>query len=364
MIPVGAILLCRTYFVYKDVNYLSMSRQSNISELEQLAASQWGMFTTAQAQELGFRRNQVSRMVDSTRVEPMCYGVYRFVAGSEPANADLKAAWLSAFPKETAAERLSKRPFDAVVAAGTAAAALGAGDFHLSPYVFITAARKQTTRKDMRILGCSLDEADVVMVDGLPTTSFERTVFDLLRLDEDPSLVDGFMRDAARSRGHAFDFERLSELLSPIASRHGFPEGGAAFAADLVLRNVSDVLVDRANDTLRSAIADVCKSEAFQPTAKNASALLLDVLRDAGLASSLEAVRRTLLDSIGSLRLDVVKGASLPGAEALAKSLGAATEELPKPDAEGIASAAAKAAGPFDVPKESGARIGAVSKEI
>lgn len=335
-----------------------MVKQSDISELEQLASSQWGMFTAAQAQALGFRRNQISRMVDSMRTEPMCYGVYRFVAGSESAHADLKAAWLSAFPKETAAERLAKRPFDAVVAAGTAAAALGAGDFHLSPYTFITAARKQTAREDMRFLGCSLDEADVVMVDGLPTTSFERTVFDLLRLDEDPSLVDGFMRDAARSRAHAFDFERLSELLGPIASRHGFPEGGAAFAADLVLRNVSDVLVDRANDALQRAIGDICKSEAFQSAARSASTLLLDALRDAGIASSLEAMRRTLIDSIGSLHLEPITGAGLSGAEALVKSLAAATAELPKPNTEGIVSALAKAAGPFDVQEESGDSVG------
>lgn len=335
-----------------------MVKQSDISELEQLAASQWGMFTTAQAQALGFRRNQISRMVDSMRAEPMCYGVYRFAAGSEPAHADLKAAWLSAFPKETAAERLAKRPFDAVVAAETAAAALGAGDFHLSPYTFVTAARKQTVRKDMRFLGCSLDEADVVMIDGLPTTSFERTVFDLLRIDEDPSLVDGFMRDAARNRAHAFDFERLSELLGPIASRHGFPEGGAAFAADLVLRNVSDVLVDRANDALRSAIVDICGSEAFRSATRNASALLLDALRDAGIASSLEAMQRTLLDSIGSLRLEPVMGASLPGAEAFAEGFAAATAALPKPNAEGIASALAKAARPFDAQEESGDFMG------
>lgn len=339
-----------------------MPRQSNISELEQLAASQWGMFTTAQAQALGFRRNQVSRMASSMRVEPMCYGVYRFIAGSEPANADLKAAWLSAFPKETAAERLAKRPFDAVVAAGTAAAALGAGDFHMSPHTFITAVRKQTAREGMRFLGCSLDEADVVMVDGLPTTSFERTVFDLLRLDEDPSLVDGFMRDAARSRGHAFDFERLSELLGPIALRHGFPEGGAAFAADLVLRNASDVLVDRANDALRSAVADICGSEAFRSAAENASDSLRNVLRSTEIASSLEEMQRTLLDSIGSLHFETMKDMGLPGAEALARGLATATEESPKPDVGGVASALAEAAGALGAP-EKGGGPGSVARE-
>ena len=91
---------------------------------------------------------------------------------------------------------------------------------------------------------------------------------------------------------------------------------------------------------------------------RNTSDLLLDVLRNAGIASSLEAMQRTLLDSIGSLRLDVVKGASLPGAEAFAESFAAATAELPKPDAEGIALALAKAAGPFDAQEESGDFMG------
>lgn len=329
-----------------------MVRKSDISELEQLAASQWGMFTTAQAQALGLRRNQISRMVDSMRVEPMCYGVYRFAAGDEPVHAGLKAAWLSVFPKETAAERLSKRPFDAVAAAGTAAAALGAGDFHMSPYTFITAGRRQTSRDDMRFLACSLDGSDVVMVDGLPTTSFERTVFDLLRLDEDPSLVDGFMRDAARDRAHAFDFERLSELLGPIAPRYGFSGGGGAFAADLILRNVSDVLVDRARDALKGAFIDICDSRVLRTATGNVGTALLDALKGSGIESSLEAVRRTLLNPIGSLHLDAVGDAGSLGVEALARGIMAATEAFPKPDVKGIASAPEGVARLLDAPKE------------
>lgn len=239
-----------------------MSKSSNISALEQLAASQWGMFTTAQAQLLGFRRIQISRMVNSMRVEPMCYGVYRFVAGSEPEHADLKAAWLSVFPKETAAERLSKRPYDAVAAAETAAASLKAGDFHMSPYTFITSHRRQTAREDMRFLRSSLDEADVIILEGVPTTSPERTVFDLLRLDEDPSLVDGFMRDLAQSQSRPFDLERLSELLDPIAARHGFPDGGVSFAADLMARNVADIQIEKAREALQSALSSVLNTDA------------------------------------------------------------------------------------------------------
>ncbi|MDY6111537.1 MAG: type IV toxin-antitoxin system AbiEi family antitoxin domain-containing protein [Ellagibacter isourolithinifaciens] len=53
-----------------------MLKSDNITSLELLAASQWGMFTTAQAQALGVRENQVSRTVDAFWVEPACHGVY------------------------------------------------------------------------------------------------------------------------------------------------------------------------------------------------------------------------------------------------------------------------------------------------
>lgn len=138
-----------------------MKKPGNIISLELLAASQWGMFTTAQAQELGIRQNQVFRMVSALRVEPICFGVYRFIAGAQPPQADLKAEWLSVFPKQKAAERLTLRPYDAVMAGRTAAVALDADDFHASPYTFIVSRRRQTSREDIRFLHCRLSEIDV-----------------------------------------------------------------------------------------------------------------------------------------------------------------------------------------------------------
>ena len=78
----------------------------------------------------------------------------------------------------------------------------------------------------------------------------------------------------------------------------------------------------------------------------------------APFSSSLETMQRTLLDSIGSLRPDVVKSASLPEAEAFAKDFAAATAALAKPATEGIASALAKAAGPFDAQEEGSDSMG------
>lgn len=235
-----------------------MRKSENISNLELLAASQWGMFTTAQAKDLGVRRNQVARMAESGRIEMMCYGVYRFTAGAEAEQSDMKAAWLSVFPEREAHRRLKERPFDAVIAGRTAACALGAGDLLASPYTFLVARRKQTSRSDIRFLAHSLDERDVVFVDGVPVTSFERTVFDLIRLAEDPDLVNGFMRDAALRVGHVFDRKRLSELLAPLAERFGHERGdGAAFADDLIARNVASVQIAKAGDTIEKALESI-----------------------------------------------------------------------------------------------------------
>lgn len=84
----------------------------------------------------------------------------------------------------------------------------------------------------------------------------ERTVHDLIRLDEDPDLVDKFMQDAAHKQSHAFDVERLDALLSPIASRYGFPTGdGKSLAADLIVRNAAGVQIGKAVDSIEQALA-------------------------------------------------------------------------------------------------------------
>ena len=227
---------------------LDMRKSQNLFDLESLAASQWGMFTTAQARRLGVRPNQVARMVGANQAEAICYGVYRFCMDAEPALVEVKAAWLSVYPALTVHERMTKRPHDAVLAGRTAAYALGAGDFLGSPYTFAVARRKQTSREDMCCLKGDVDEADVVFASGLPATSYERTVYDLYRLHEDPDLIGKFMQDACRTQGHQFDAERLSALLAPLASKYGYGKNdGEAFAHDLLSRNAAPEQMERAS---------------------------------------------------------------------------------------------------------------------
>ena len=72
-----------------------MSTIDYITGLYDLAAAQWGMFTSAQAQELGLRRNQITRMVKAERIEPVTYGVYRYTSSAESENIEIKTAWLA-----------------------------------------------------------------------------------------------------------------------------------------------------------------------------------------------------------------------------------------------------------------------------
>ena len=233
-----------------------MKKSLNMTELENLAVSQWGLFTTAQAQELGVRRNQVSRMVNSGKIEPIGYGAYRFATGEETSSTGVKAAWLSVYPKELAFERLKKRPLDAIVSDRTAAAMHGVGDFYASPYTFAVNRRKQTNREDMRYLQRPVDEVDVVFIDELPVTSIERTVYDLIKSHEDPDLVDKFMSDASRKKGHIFNRDRLSQLLAPLAFRNGFRKNdGESFAADLIARNAANIQLENAGKMLAQTLA-------------------------------------------------------------------------------------------------------------
>ena len=299
-----------------------MYRTENITELEALAASQWGMFTSAQAQEVGIRRNQILRMLDANRVERMLYGAYRFTSSAESENAEVKAAWLSVYPKKWAGDRLKAKPFDAVVAGTTAAFLLDAGNYHASPYTFILRQRKQTSRKDIRFLFCKLDEEDVIRKDGLPVTSFERTVYDLLRLNEDPDLIDKFIQDASREQLHVFDDERLATLLTPLAARYGFDQrDGESFAADLINRNASTTQFSRLLGNPSRKISTLLPPSVLEgmKTAFDDSEVMARVFRNSNLTNGIihtladsDLATRTLRDTMNKITLSAISQSLQP----------------------------------------------------
>lgn len=250
-----------------------MKSGKGLSAIEELAASQWGLFTTAQAAHYGVQRNQISRLVEKGRAEKLCYGVYRMTSGDETAGAEIKAAWMSIYHKDFVAERMKKSPRDAVVAGRTAAFMHNFGDFYASPYTFIVSKRKQTTRDDMKYLLWELDEQDITFLNGLPVTTIERTIADLVRLREDPEHLNSVIADATR-KGLSIDVERLAHLLSPLAARNGYPKNdGDAFASDLLSKNSAVIQLEQMGRQFQDMSKVFANSEAVKNMIESMGAL-------------------------------------------------------------------------------------------
>lgn len=253
-----------------------MPNRENIERVFELAASQWGLFTAAQALAAGASRTQLSRLAANGRIEPVSYGVYRMADGEETTHAAAKAAWLSLFPKETAYDRLRTQPRDAIVTSRTAACLHGDAELRESPFTFAVSNGKRTTRDDVKLHPWSIDERDTIIIDGLPVASVERTIADLIRSDEDPGLVGHFITGICR-RGHIIDEARLAELLSPLASRNGFEkDDGASFARKLVSDYADAVQMQLVADLFKRALE---ASPSYQQIADQMTKLAQTVAR-------------------------------------------------------------------------------------
>lgn len=114
---------------------------------------------------------------------------------------------------------------------GESAAALhGVGDLPADRQELSTPVRRQTQRAEISYRQRQLELDDVTIAHGLPVTTIERTVADLVEARTDLSLVADVLRDAARARN--LDTGRLSELLSPLAARNGHRKDDGAALLD------------------------------------------------------------------------------------------------------------------------------------
>lgn len=194
--------------------------------LAELSAPQWGMVTTAQAAVHGVQRLELSRLSKAGHLERLTHGVYRNAGAPSDEFERVRAAWLAADPSRTAEQRLGDLS-DGVVIMGTSAASLhGVGDLPADRHELSTPVRRQTQRPDVSYRQRRLAPGDVTVARGLPVTTIERTIADLVENRTDLSLVAQVLGDAARSR--RLDTDRLVELLAPLAARNNLPKGDGA----------------------------------------------------------------------------------------------------------------------------------------
>lgn len=210
-----------------------MKARDALRVLAEVTEAQWGMVTSAQARARGVSPMNLTRLTEAGDLTRLAHGVYRDAGTPSEEHEQLRAAWLAVDPAKLAFDRLDERPRGAVVSGESAAGLHGIGDLRAMSSEFTTPTRKQTQRPDVRYRTRVLPDEDVVIRDGLPVTTRERTIADLVEDLQDLSIVADALRDAARQS--RLDTDRLAELLAPLAGRNGHHKGdGHALFNELV----------------------------------------------------------------------------------------------------------------------------------
>lgn len=203
--------------LFAEVGTIVVVADTTLVRLGSLAERRWGLVTTAQAEEAGVSRKQLSRMATAGALDRVAQGVYRMTGAPIPDHEAIYATWLALGGAATA--RTDAGVASIVTAGTTAAVVHGVGDFLLAGFDFIVPARKGTRLPGVRLRIRTLTREDVLPVDGLPTLTVERTIADLVALGTDLSLVAGALRDAVRA-DKLLAPDRLADYLVPIGSRH------------------------------------------------------------------------------------------------------------------------------------------------
>lgn len=206
-----------------------MNNSSNISAIENLAASEGGIFTSGQAARMGIPRYALSHAAKSGRIERVRHGAYRLASSIGSPLDDLAAVYKLTAPDRFTHERMGGGFDGAAVCGATAAYVLGIGDLQPEPWE-IAVPRRFNSRMDgarFRVMGLGRD--DVVWADGgFPVTRVERTVDSLARDSVEESLLADVLVDAIRRYGATeLDVRLLRGLLGEERMRSLLAAAGA-----------------------------------------------------------------------------------------------------------------------------------------
>ncbi|MGL4340134.1 MAG: type IV toxin-antitoxin system AbiEi family antitoxin domain-containing protein [Rhodoglobus sp.] len=225
-----------------------MKARQALRELADMSATQWGMVTSAQAVTRGVTRLDLSRLTEAGDLIRLAHGVYKDAGAPSGAHLDVRAAWLSSDPGRLASERLGDGHRGVVISGQTAARLHDIGDLRSNRTELTTPARRQTQRADLHYRRRELSERDVTISDGLPVTTPERTIVDLVEDRTDLSIVANALNDAFWKSN--LDLELLAESLTPLAERNGHRKGDGAALLDQLL-----VIVELDRESIAKQIA-------------------------------------------------------------------------------------------------------------
>ncbi|WP_328876515.1 type IV toxin-antitoxin system AbiEi family antitoxin domain-containing protein [Streptomyces sp. NBC_00287] len=210
--------------------------------LGERASDQWGLVTAAQAKLDGLQGVQLLRLERSGLLENVGRGVYRVAAAVPPEHLEIKVAWLRLDPNTPAWQRSIGDPRSGVVSHASACELHGLGDLPADRVELSVPVRRTTRDEGVLLHRLPVDTEDITVVDGLPVTTAERTITDLLGSRADGAHVGTVIADADLKV--LIDIDRLSARVTPFLRAYGLP--ATASGEDLLAS-----LCDQAGRTLR-----------------------------------------------------------------------------------------------------------------
>jgi predicted transcriptional regulator of viral defense system len=244
-------------------------------------ADQGGLVTSAQAKIVGVDGVTLRRLVDAGLLERITHGVYGMPAAMAAEHLLERAAWLRLAAGRPGWERKSLDPDGGVLSHRSAAVLHGLGD--LAPdIVEIMVPRRRTSRDpNVRLRIARLTDDEVTSVDGLPVTTVERTIVDLLADHADGGHVGDVIADAHRR--NLVDLPALSKRVMRFATAYGIRDGGSGRGMKLIrqlldqvgYRDVRDSDYGTAEDHGRQVLAVADRLVTLSPDELRSLAMLL-----------------------------------------------------------------------------------------
>ncbi|MFC3963277.1 type IV toxin-antitoxin system AbiEi family antitoxin domain-containing protein [Nocardia jiangsuensis] len=210
------------------------SDQGWLLALADIATTQWGLLTAAQAGEVGVSVQQLKRLADSGLLERLRHGVYRLYGTPESPDDLLRAEWLAFEPARRAGDRIADEVPLGVVSHRSAARLQGLGDLDADLYEFTVPRRRGTRSREVGLHVAQLHPRDWRLANGLPVTRPLRTVIDLAEARIDGGHLALIVRDAIL--GGDTTRAELAQHLRPFAHHYGAALGAGRLLVDSFIR--------------------------------------------------------------------------------------------------------------------------------
>jgi hypothetical protein len=186
--------------------------------IDELVASENGVFTCAQAGRLGIPRDALAYAARTGKLERIVRGAYRSTSSIDDGFDELRAIWKLTKPSTFSNERMGEHWDGVAVAGATAANLLEIGDLFPEPYQFVVPHRFNSRNRNAVFKRVMLNKRDITWSKGLPVLRPEVVVVQLFESKEDISLVcDTFIGAVRRYGATSFDIGTLKRRLGEQA---------------------------------------------------------------------------------------------------------------------------------------------------